>query len=152
MKIKNPILASMLKTLGVDIKAELTVDDTTGKSITFPEITETSEIAVGVAVTAEDGTYTVADGENTISMVVLSGVVDSVEVITPDAGDPPTAEVDAELVQVLETLVQANTKANASIVALQAELKDLKISLKHNVDKAPAAAAGKHEGKFKIID
>lgn len=151
MKIKNPILASMLKTLGVDVKAELMVDDSTGKTITFPEITEIAEIAVGIAVTAEDGTYTIADGDRAMTIVVVAGIVESLDIVEPDPIETPS-EVDAEVVQVLETLVQANTRSNALIVALQTELRDLKVSLKHNVDKAPAAAAGKNDGKFKIID
>jgi len=150
MKIKNPILASMLAKLGVEVKAELIVDDTNGLSITFPDISDVVEIAEGVAVNAPDGTYTVADGENTITMTVLGGIVTAYELTTPAAPDAPV-EANAEVLAVLEAVVEANVKANGLIVALQAEMKALKVSLKHEGQQAPAAAAGKTNPQFKIL-
>ena len=54
MKIKNVFLASLLTGLGHTVKAELIVDDVNGLSITFPDITAASEIALGVAVDVPD--------------------------------------------------------------------------------------------------
>jgi predicted TPR repeat methyltransferase len=148
MKIKNQILASMLTRLGVEVKAELVVDDANGTSITFPEISEISEIAVGVAVSAPDGTYAVADGDNTITMVVVGGLVESLEVTEPETID---AVVDAEVLEVLGAVVEANNKANASIVALQNELKELKVSLKHEPNTPAPVDGKKNTNRFKIV-
>lgn len=151
MKIKNPILASMLSKLGVQVKAELIIDDSNGTSLTFPDISEVSEIAQGVAIMADDATYVIADGDNTITIDVLAGAVTAVVVAEPEAAEA-TAELDVEVQTVLETLVEASVKSNALIVALQTELKDLKVSLKHEDGKAPAAAADKtKQPSFKIV-
>jgi phage tail protein X len=150
MTIKNLILAAMLGKLGVTVTAELKVDDVNGVSITFPDISDVAEIAEGVAVAAPDGTYVVADGDNTITMVVLGGLVTAYELTTPAPVDA-VVEPSEEVLAVLEAVVEANVKANASIVALQTELKALKVSLKHEGPQAPAAAAGKTKPQFKIV-
>ena len=153
MKIKNPILASMLTKLGVEVKAELIIDDSNGTSLTFPDISDVSEIAEGVAVSNADGMYTIADGDNTITIEVLNGTIASVVIVEPtDDSAEATAEVlDAEVQAVLETLVEANVSQKALIVALQKEMKDLKVSLKHSDEKAPAAAADKNKPTFRLI-
>jgi len=152
MKIKNPILAAILAKYRLKVKAELMVDDTNGLSITFPDISDVVEIAEGVSVNAPDGTYTVADGENTITMTVLGGIVTAYELTTPEAPDEPEVEVNAELLAVLEAVVEASVKANGLIVALQAEMKALKVSLKHEPLEVSAAAAQKNtKPQFKII-
>lgn len=151
MKIKNPVLATMLAKLGLEVKAELMVDDTNGLSITFPDISDVVEIAEGVSVNAPDGTYTVADGENTITMTVLGGIVTAYELTTPEVAEE-TVEANAEVLAVLEAVVEANVKANGLIVALQAEMKALKVSLKHETLQVGAAAAQKNtKPQFKII-
>lgn len=150
MKIKNPILASMLTKLGVEVKAELVIDDSTGTPLTFPDISDVAEIAVDVAVVAPDGTYVIPDGEATITIEVVGGLVVTFEREEPGSGDAP--EVDAEVLEVLGTLVEANTKQHGLIVALQEELKDLKASLKHDDGKGAAAAQKTDALKFKIIN
>lgn len=156
MKIKNPILAKMLASLGHKVTAELIIDDSNGTSLTFPEISDVTEIAIDVAVDAPDGTYVIADGERTITMVVVSGVVTSVDIADPSI--EADNEIDAEVQAVLEAVVEANVQAKAenaanakSIVALQNELKDLKVSLKHEGKEVPAPASQGKQPQFKVI-
>ena len=153
MKIKNKFLASILALHGFEVKAELIIDDVNGVAITFPDISDISEIAQGVAVSAPDGTYTVANGADVIMMVVLAGVVDSVTVETPAAVAVVDGELDAEVAAVLGALsdeVIALKKSNAAVVA---ELKSLKLALKHDTaEGVPAAAADKtKQPSFKVI-
>lgn len=150
MKIKNPILAAMLTTLGVKVKAELIVDDSNGTTLTFPEITEISELAAGIAVDAPDGTYVIANEDATITIVVIAGVIDSIDVVSTDPAEEPQ-ELDGEVLAVLEAVVASGVESKKLIVALQKELKDLKTSLKHDDGKAGAAAAQPEKFKFKVI-
>ena len=150
MKIKNAILASMLMSLGVKVTAELVVDDSNGESLTFPEITEISELAVGVATSATDGTYVLAHEDSSITIVVLSGVIDSIEIVSTDPAEEP-AELDGEIVAVLEAIVASRKEDRAVMASLQKELKDLKTSLKHDDGKAKGAAAQTNKNQFKII-
>lgn len=152
-KIKNPILASLLKKIGVEVKAELVVDDANGTSLTFPDIADVAEIAEGVAVDAPDGTYVIANGDESLTVVVMSGLVTSVTDETAEATTEATNEgIDAEVLQVLEAItdqVQALKTENASV---KAELKSLKASLKHEPEDkgAPNAKAGDNQ-QFKIV-
>ena len=152
MKIKNVFLASLLTKLGHEVKAELIIDDSNGTSLTFPDISDIAEIAEGVAVDAPDGTYVIANGDASITVVVAAGAVVSVADVTAEAVVEP-GEVDAEIAATLTAVVEevvALRSANASVVA---ELKTLKASLKHDVEKpAPAAASQKVESKYKILD
>lgn len=148
IKIKNPILAAMVKSLGVEVKAELIIDDSNGTSLTFPDISDVSEIAVGVAVSAPDGTYVIANDADVITIVVENGLIITMDVETPDLVE---AAVDGEVVQVLEAIVAKNVKNEAEIVALKADLAALKATLKHDDGKASAAAAGKGKTNFKVI-
>lgn len=147
-KIKNPILASMLKRMGVKVTAELVIDDANGTTVTFPDISDVSEIAIDVSTDAPDGTYTMVDGERTITIVVESGKVTAIDIFDPSV---EVGGTDEEVMAVLEAVVDANVQANASILALQTELKELKISLKHEGKEPPAAAAEKNKPKFKVI-
>ena len=85
MKIKNTFLASLLTKIGHEVKAELVIDDASGTTLTFPDISDISEIAEGVAIDAADGTYTIANGEDVMTVVVVAGVVTSVATETPAA-------------------------------------------------------------------
>jgi hypothetical protein len=154
MKIKNKFLASLLTGLGHEVKAELVIDDSNGTSLTFPDISDIAEIAEGVAIDAPDGTYVIANGDETITIVVLSGVVTSYTTETVTAEEPAeTGEVNAEVAAVLTAVVDEVKALKAANVSYVAELKALKASLKHNVEVPGAAAAQKDPAsQFKIID
>jgi hypothetical protein len=152
MKLKNVFLASLLGKLGVEVKAELVIDDASGTTLTFPDISDIAEIAEGVAIDAPDGTYVIANGPESITLVVASGVVTSKTVDMP----APVAEVETELqaeTQVaLEAIVEEIVALRASHASVVAELKDLKTSLKHDVEvPAAAAAADAKKPQFKMI-
>ena len=153
MKIKNTFLASLLTKIGHEVKAELVIDDASGTTLTFPDISDISEIAEGVAIDAPDGTYTIANGEASMIVVVVSGVVDSVSDGT-DTIEGVAAELGAEVQEVLAAITDEVVALKAHNVKLVAELKDLKASLKHDTDegkKAPAAADKKNVPTFKVI-
>ena len=153
MKIKNTFLASLLTKIGHEVKAELVIDDASGTALTFPDISDISEIAEGVAIDAPDGTYTIANGEASMIVVVVSGVVDSVSDGT-DTIEGVAAELGAEVQEVLAAITDEVVALKAHNVKLVAELKDLKASLKHDTDegkKAPAAADKKNVPTFKVI-
>ena len=151
MRIKNTFLASLLTKIGHEVKAELVIDDASGTTLTFPDISEISEIAEGVAIDAADGTYTIANGEEVMTVVVVAGVVTSVAIETPEA---VAAELGAEVQEVLAAITDEVVALKAHNVKLVAELKDLKASLKHDTGegkKAPAAADKKNIPTFKVI-
>ena len=151
MKIKNTFLASLLTKIGHEVKAELVIDDASGTTLTFPDISDISEIAEGVAIDAADGTYTIANGEEVMTVVVVAGVVTSVAIETPEA---VAAELGAEVQEVLAAITDEIVAVKASNLKLVAELKDLKASLKHDTDegkKVPAAADKKNVPTFKVI-
>ena len=154
MKIKNTFLASLLAKIGHEVKAELVIDDASGTTLTFPDISDISEIAEGVAIDAADGTYTIANGEEVMTVVVVAGAVTSVAVETPEAVAAVGGELDTEVAAVLEALSDEIVAVKASNLKLVAELKDLKASLKHDTDegkKVPAAADKKNVPTFKVI-
>lgn len=153
MKIKNTFLASLLTKIGHEVKAELVIDDASGTTLTFPDISEISEIAEGVAIDAADGTYTIAHGEDAMTVVVVAGVVTSVAMETPAPVAAVGGELDSEVAAVLEAISDEVVALKASNVKLVAELKDLKTSLKHDTDegKKPAAADKKNVPTFKVI-
>jgi hypothetical protein len=149
MKIKNVFLASLLTKLGQEVKAELVIDDSNGVSLTFPDISDIAEIAEGVATDAPDGTYVVADGEGSMTLVVMAGVVSA---ITKDEPVAEVPELGAEVEATLEAIVEAHVALNAQFVALQNDHNELKASLKHDVEKPKAAAASTEpKDKYKIV-
>jgi hypothetical protein len=150
MKIKNVILASLLTKMGLEVKAELIVDDSNGLSITFPDISAVSEIAEGVAVDVPDGTYVVANDPDTITMVVLAGVITSLMIETPTPAAAAVPVLDSEVEAVLTAIVETVASLKTEHVKVVAELKDLKASLKHGKE-APAPAAGSTKTQFKVI-
>jgi hypothetical protein len=152
MVIKTKFLASLLTKLGHEVKAELVIDDSNGVSLTFPEISDIAEIAEGVAVDAPDGTYVIANETDTITIVVLSGVVTSYTTEAVVAAEEPATELGAEVEAVLEAVVEAYNGLNAKFVALETDHKTLKASLKHSEEKPGAAAAQQSADKYKIID
>jgi len=154
MKIKNVKLVALLKSIGVEVKAELVIDDSNGTSLTFPDISDIAEIAEGVAIDAPDGTYVIANGPDTITIVVMGGVVTSFTTapIVGATQDATAGEVDAEVLQVLEAVVDAHKELKAKFVTLEADHKALKVSLKHEEEKPGAAAASTSASKYKIID
>lgn len=153
MKVKNTFLASLLTTLGQKVKAELVVDDVNGTSHTFPDITEISEIAEGVSISSPDGTYVIADGEDSYTIVVLAGVVTSI--VKDEPAEVVEASLDAEVAEVLTAIVEASKKQKETIIAqaatiatLQADLKDFKASFKHDKgDEKPK----QNTNKFKTV-
>ena len=153
MRIKNTFLASLLTKIGHEVKAELVIDDASGTTLTFPDISDISEIAEGVAIDAADGTYTIANGEEVMTVVVVAGVVTSVAAETPEAVAAAGGELDSEVAAVLEAISDEVVALKAHNVKLVAELKDLKASLKHDTDegKKPAAADKKNVPTFKVI-
>lgn len=151
MVIKTKFLAELMTKLGHKVKAELVIDDSNGVSLTFPDISDIAEIAEGVAVDAPDGTYVVADGEGTLTVVVLSGSVASV---TPNEveAEEETPALSAEVEAVLEAVVEANVTLKGEVVALRNEIKTLKASLKHGEEEPGAAAASVDPAtKYKIV-
>ena len=152
MKIKNVFLASLLSKMGVEAKAELVIDDSNGVNLTFPDISDFAEIAEGVAIDAPDGTYVIANGEESMTIVVLGGVVASVTMEAPAAAEAVATELEAETQAVLEAITEQVVALKASNVKLVAELKDLKTSLKHDVEPpAAAASAKKNVPTFKVV-
>ena len=153
MKIKNKFLASLLTKIGHEVKAELVIDDASGTTLTFPDISDISEIAEGVAIDAADGTYTIAHGEDAMTVVVVAGVVTSVAMETPEAVAAVEGELGAEVQEVLAAITDEVVALKAHNVNLVAELKDLKASLKHDTDegKKSAAADKKNVPSFKVI-
>ena len=155
MKIKNTFLASLLTKIGHEVKAELVIDDASGTTLTFPDISDISEIAEGVAIDAADGTYTIANGEDAMMLVaVVAGLVTSVATETPEAVAAVEGELGAEVQEVLAAITDEVVALKAHNVKLVAELKDLKASLKHDTDegkKVPAAADKKNVPTFKVI-
>lgn len=153
MKIKNVFLASLLSKMGVEAKAELVIDDSNGVTLTFPDISDIAEIAEGVAIDAPDGTYVIAHGEEAMTIVVLGGVVSSATMEAPAAAEASVAtELEAETQAVLEAITEQVVALKASNVKLVAELKDLKASLKHDVEvPAAAASANKNVPTFKVV-
>ena len=155
MKIKNTFLASLLTKIGHEVKAELVIDDASGTTLTFPDISDISEIAEGVAIDAADGTYTIANGEEVMTVVVVAGVVTSAAIETPAAvAAAVEGELGAEVQEVLAAITDEVVALKAHNVKLVAELKDLKASLKHDTDegkKVPAAADKKNVPTFKVI-
>ena len=155
MKIKNTFLASLLTKIGHEVKAELVIDDASGTTLTFPDISDISEIAEGVAIDAADGTYTIANGDEVmIFVVVVAGVVTSVDIETPAPVAAVEGELGAEVQEVLAAITDEVVALKAHNVKLVAELKDLKASLKHDTDegkKVPAAADKKNVPTFKVI-
>lgn len=151
MKIKNVFLASLLTKLGHEVKAELVIDDSNGVSLTFPDISDIAEIAEGVAVDAPDGTYVIANGEESLTIVVMAGLVTSVTTEAPVA-EAEVPELGAEVEAVLTAVVEAHNKLKLEFVAQQKELKDLKASLKHEEEKPGAAAASSSPvSKYRIV-
>lgn len=138
--------------MGHEVKAELVIDDSNGTSLTFPDISDIAEIAEGVAIDAPDGTYVIANGEETITIVVASGAVTSFSTEAIVAATGPATELGAEVEAVLEAVVEAHKELKAKFVALEADHKALKVSLKHEEEKPGAAAAQQSAGKYKIID
>ena len=153
MKIKNVFLASLLTKMGVEVKAELVIDDSNGVTLTFPDISDIAEIAEGVAIDAPDGTYVIAHGEESMTVVVLGGVVASVTMEAPaPVAEAVATELEAETQAVLEAITEQVVALKAANVSVVAELKDLKASLKHDVkEPAAAAAANKNVPHFKLI-
>jgi hypothetical protein len=149
MKIKNEFIAMALRKMGAKVNAELVIDDSNGVAVTFPDITEASELAVGVSVSAEDGTYIFADGDDTLTVVVLSGIIETFERVAKETESEET--IDAETEQLLNTLVEGFVSQKMKIEALQSELKDLKVSLKHEDGKAITPNAKTHKQNFKLI-
>lgn len=153
MKIKNKFLASLLTSLGQEVKAELVIDDSNGTSLTFPDISDIAEIAEGVAIDAPDGTYAIANDTETITIVVVGGVVTSFTTEAVVATTEPAAtELGAEVEAVLEAVVAKFADLEAKYVALEKDHKALKVSLKHEGEKPGAAAAQQSASKYKIID
>ena len=140
MKIKTTVFASLLASLGHKVTAELSIDDANGTSLRFPDISEISEINEGVSVDASDGTYTIANGDDALTIVVESGKVTSISaeepIMEPEAAvEPtpePTAELDDEVAQVLTVLGEQVVALKASNAKFVADLADLKKSLKHD--------------------
>ena len=152
MKIKNVFLASLLSKMGVEAKAELVIDDSNGVTLTFPDISEVAEIAEGVAIDAPDGTYVVAHSEGSMTVVVLGGAVVSATMDTPIEVEAAATELEAETQAVLTAITDEVVALKASNFKLIAELKDLKTSLKHDVEvPATAAVAKGKQPQFKVI-
>jgi len=162
MKIKTTVFASLLASLGHKVTAELSIDDANGTTLTFPDISEISEINEGVSVDASDGTYTIANGDDALTIVVEAGKVTSISAEEPefeasteeDEENEVSAELDEEVAQVLTVLGEQVVALKASNAKFVADLADLKKSLKHDTTEGkpkPDAKAG-ITNRFKITD
>ena len=161
MKIKTTVFASLLASLGHKVTAELSIDDANGTTLTFPDISEISEINEGVSVDASDGTYTIANGDDALTIVVEAGKVTSISAEEPEfeaskEGEESevSAELDEEVAQVLTVLGEQVVALKASNEKFVADLADLKKSLKHDTTEGkpkPDAKAG-ITNRFKITD
>jgi len=152
MKIKNVFLASLLSKMGVDAKAELVIDDSNGVTLTFPDISDHAEIIEGVAIDAPDGTYVIAHNDGTMTLVVLGGLVLTASMDAPVPAEAAASELEAETMATLEAIVGEVVALKGSYTKVVAELKDLKASLKHEVEvPAVAAAAKAKQPQFKIL-
>lgn len=152
MKIKNVFLASLLTKMGVEAKAELVIDDSNGVTLTFPDISDHSEIAEGVAVDAPDGTYVIAHLDGSMTLVVVAGVITSATMDEVVEAEVASTELEAETQAVLTAITDEVVALKASNFKLVAELKDLKTSLKHDVEvPATAAVAKGNVPQFKVI-
>lgn len=150
MKIKNVFLAALLTKLGHEVKAELIIDDSNGLTLTFPDISDISEVIPGVAVDAPDGTYVIANGAESLTVVVLGGLVTDVTTTPAVAAEVP--ELGAEVEAVLTAVVEAHNSLKAQFVAQQNEIKALKVSLKHSVEEPKAATASENAStKYNIV-
>lgn len=152
MKIKNVFLASLLSKMGVEAKAELVIDDSNGVTLTFPDISDIAEIAEGVAVDAPDGTYVIANGEDVWTLVVLAGAVVSATMEAPAEAEAVATELEVDTQAALTAIVEEVVALKGNYASVVAELKDLKASLKHDVEKpAAAASANKKVPTFKVV-
>lgn len=153
MVIKTKFLADLLTKLGKKVAAELVVDDSNGVALTFPDISDIAEIAEGVAVDAPDGTYVVANDPDTLTIVVASGKVASVDVASPAPAAEVPEDLNPEIAAVLEAVVDENIALTAKLTALEARFVALTKALKHDEEKAPAGAAKvEAKDKYKIVD
>lgn len=151
MKIKNVFLASLLSKMGVEAKAELVIDDSNGVTLTFPEISDHAEIIEGVAIDAPDGTYVIAHNDGAMTLVVMGGVVMSATMEATAVAEVAATELEADTQAALTAIVEEVVALKGSYANVVAELKDLKASLKHDVEKPTAAVAKTNVSQFKVI-
>jgi hypothetical protein len=133
--------------------AKLEIDDANGEKLLFPEISDVSEIAEGVAVTATDGEHVFTSDTTTYTVTVAAGVITAV-VETPIEEEAPAAEAMgeetiafveavAEAMEVAETF-QATatakfTKLESDLATALETIKTLKATMSHA---APAEGEG----------
>jgi len=86
--------------------AKLEIDDANGETLLFPEISDVSEIAEGVAVTATDGEHVFISDNTTYTVTVAAGVITAV-VETPIEAAPAAEAMSAETVEFVEAVAEA---------------------------------------------
>lgn len=150
--MKNKFYASLMQKMGIKAKAELNIDDVNGAALTFPDISDVSEIKEGAAISAADGSYTIVIDGQTMTIEVSGGVVTKVTMEEEPAAEAVTEqeEINAVLEAVVDQVEAVKKSYTSEITALKQELSDLKTSLKHPLD-AAMPAAKKDLPQFKII-
>jgi len=104
-------------------------------------------------VDAVDGTYVIANGEESLTVVVLAGVVTSVAAEKPKPVATTEPLDSAEVLQVLDAVTDEVVAVKAAFASVTADLKALKASLKHDTEEPGAAAASvEPKDKYKIVD
>jgi len=107
--------------------AKLEVDDANGEKLLFPEISDVSEIAEGVAVTATDGEHVFTADNTTFTVTVAAGVITAV-VETP-IEEAPAGAMSAETVEFIEAVAEAMGAAETFQATAAAEIETLKTGL-----------------------
>jgi len=88
--------------------AKLEIDDANGEKLLFPEISDVSEIAEGVAVTATDGEHVFTSDTSTYTVTVAAGVITAViETPLADPNAPAAGAMSEETVAFVEAVAEA---------------------------------------------
>lgn len=129
------------------VTALFEVDSADGTKLTFPDIADITELKAGVTTTAEDGEYAFPADGKTYKVVVKGGIVETVEEVAPEAGDPNMPEGLVEALQAFADEFEAKDTAIAELKteaeAMKATIEGLKALMSHGKD--DTAAKGSKE-------
>ena len=144
---------SLAKMIGVSKEKKATmlfeVDDATGAKLTFPDIADLTELAEGVAVTAENGEHVFEADGNTYTIMVDAGKVTKVDVVpidgAPDEMSADTLEFVTAVAEQLGEQQSINAEMKLTVSKLEATINSMKSLMSHGKDdvKTGADATGK---------
>lgn len=124
-----------LMALGIVPKGQPTmafeVDDSNGKKLNFTDANDATEIMEGSNVDAEDGDYTFVIDTKTYVITVLSGKVTALEITESDAPVAGSNDLSTQTVELLQAFANEFEVKDAQILALQAEIKEIKSLMTH---------------------